>query len=187
LHRQVCIRDLLGTRADAWLQVAEQVVEGRARPEQLPDESTQNALGQLYTGASAAGKGRLRAVLDVFTVRWQDDTWDPAEPGWEEADTVAWEEERAEQAVLVRDIFANPFRPVTLDPTWRTRSVLSLAQAAYEDIDLPGGTLDLARLAILADALEDAGCTDIDILAHCRGPGPHVRGCFALDLLVGRG
>jgi hypothetical protein len=180
------IRDLLGTRADPWLEVAEQVAEGRAGLEQLPDESAQNALSELYAGASAAGKGRLRALLDVFTVRWQDDTWDPAEPGWDDADTAAWDQERAAQAVLVRDIFGNPFRPVALDPAWRTRPVLSLAQAAYEDVALPGGTLDLARLAIFADALEDAGCTDVAILAHCRGPGPHVPGCWLLDLVTVR-
>ena len=42
------------------------------------------------------------------------------------------------------------------------------------------------RLPILADALEDAGCGDVDILAHLRGPGPHVRGCWAVDPLLGR-
>ena len=52
---------------------------------------------------------------------------------------------------------------------------------------LPAGTLDPARLAVLADALEDAGCTDAGLLGHLRGPGPHVRGCWAVDLLIGKG
>jgi hypothetical protein len=64
--------------------------------------------------------------------------------------------------------------------------VVALAQAAYEQRELPAGTLDMARLAVLADALEDAGCTDADLLSHLRGPGPHVRGCWAVDLILGK-
>ena len=79
-----------------------------------------------------------------------------------------------------------PPRPVPLDPSWRTADVLSLAQAAYDNRALPAGTLEPARLALLADALEDAGCTDAEILGHLRGPGPHVRGCWAVDLVGGR-
>jgi hypothetical protein len=61
-----------------------------------------------------------------------------------------------------------------------------LAEAAYAERTLPPGTLDPARLALLADALEDAGCTDGELLGHLRGPGPHVRGCWALDLVLGK-
>jgi hypothetical protein len=49
---------------------------------------------------------------------------------------------------------------------------------------IPEGRLDNARLAVLADALEDVGCTDQEILQHLRAPGVHVRGCWALDLLL---
>jgi hypothetical protein len=56
----------------------------------------------------------------------------------------------------------------------------------YDARDLPSGHLDAHRLAVLADALTDAGCTDQNILAHCRGPGPHVRGCWVIDLLLGK-
>ena len=87
-------------------------------------------------------------------------------------------------ACLLRDLFGNPFQPLVLDPTLRTPAVLALAQATYENRALPAGTLDPKRLAILADALEEAGCTDADILGHLRGPGPHVRGCFVLDTLL---
>ena len=62
-----------------------------------------------------------------------------------------------------------------------------MAEAAYEQRELPAGTLDPARLTVLADALEDAGCADADLLGHLRGPGPHVRGCWAVDLLLGKG
>jgi hypothetical protein len=89
------------------------------------------------------------------------------------------------QAKLIRDVFANPFRPVTLAPDYRSPSVLMVAQAAYDERQLPSGELDPHRLAVLADALEDAGCTDQGIMAHLRGPGPHVRGCFVVDLCLG--
>jgi hypothetical protein len=90
------------------------------------------------------------------------------------------------QADLVREVFGNPFRPVSLAASCRSGQVLALAAHAYEERCLPQGTLDLARLAVLADALEEAGCTDASILAHLRGPGRHVQGCFALDLLLGK-
>jgi hypothetical protein len=64
--------------------------------------------------------------------------------------------------------------------------VVALAQAAYEQRELPAGTLDLTRLAVLADALEEAGCDQADLLGHLRGPGPHVRGCWAVDLVLGK-
>jgi hypothetical protein len=88
---------------------------------------------------------------------------------------------------LLREIFGNPFRPVSVRPAWlawNDGAVPRLARAAYEERSLPAGTLDRARLAVLADALEEAGCADPDILSHLRG-GPHVRGCWAIDLLLG--
>jgi hypothetical protein len=68
--------------------------------------------------------------------------------------------------------------------------VLAIAYAISEEfqqsISIADGGRALDRLPILADALEEAGCTDADILAHCRGPGPHVRGCWVVDLLLGK-
>jgi hypothetical protein len=93
--------------------------------------------------------------------------------------------ERKQAAQLVRDCFGNPSRPVSLAPAWVTSPVRKLAQAAYDNRPLPSGLLDSGRLAILADALEEAGCTNQDLLSHLRGPGPHVRGCWAVDLLLG--
>jgi hypothetical protein len=95
--------------------------------------------------------------------------------------------ELAIQASFLRDIFGSPFRPAIISPSvlaWNDGLVLRLAQTAYDERQLPAGTLDNSRLAILADALEEAGCTDADILGHLRSPGPHVRGCWAVDLLL---
>jgi hypothetical protein len=68
----------------------------------------------------------------------------------------------------------------------RTPAVLSLAQAAYDHRELPAGPLDPARLAELAGALEHAGCADAELLGHLRGDGPHVRGCWAVDAILGK-
>jgi hypothetical protein len=86
---------------------------------------------------------------------------------------------RVELAILVRDVFRSPFRPVAFDPRWRTADVTGLARAIYEDRAFD-------RLPVLADALMDAGCADEQIIGHCRGPGPHVRGCWVVDLLLGK-
>ncbi len=90
--------------------------------------------------------------------------------------------ERAAQARIMRDIFGNPFRPNTPDPcwfAWNGGTVADLARAIYADRAFD-------RLPILADAVEDAGCTDRTILDHCRSGGPHVRGCWVIDLLLGK-
>ncbi len=117
---------------------------------------------------------------------------------------------------LLRHHFGNPFRPTPLDPSlpvWNGGVIRQLAQAAY---DYPGppvtpcpqaqgvrtgpqrprrpaprspepcGEMDPVRLAILADALEEAGCADPELLGHLRGPGSHVRGCWAVDAVLGR-
>jgi hypothetical protein len=93
---------------------------------------------------------------------------------------------QAAHADWLRDVFGNPFRPVTADPGWRTPDVLALAKAAYDERTLPAGTPEPARLAVLADALEEAGCACAELLGHLRSRGPHVRGCWALDLLLGK-
>jgi hypothetical protein len=94
------------------------------------------------------------------------------------------------QVLLLRCIFGNPFRPgPSMAPdwlTWNGGAVRRLAEDAYDLRHLPEGTLDVYRLALVADALEDASCTDAELLNHLRGPGPHVRGCWALDRVLGR-
>jgi hypothetical protein len=84
------------------------------------------------------------------------------------------------QCALLHDILGPlPFRPVALDPAWWTPAVAALAAAGYADRRFDG-------LPVLADALEEAGCADAAILGHLRGPGPHVRGCWVLDLVLGK-
>jgi hypothetical protein len=85
-------------------------------------------------------------------------------------------EERVQTEIL-RDIFGNPFSPVAIDPSWLTSDVVALATGIYDQRAFD-------RMPILADALQDAGCDNEEVLNHCRGPGLHVRGCWAIDLLL---
>jgi len=77
------------------------------------------------------------------------------------------------------DIFGNPFRPVAFDPSWRTSTAVAIARGMYD-------SRDFSAMPILADALQDAGCEHADILDHCRSPGPHVKGCWVVDLVLGK-
>jgi len=84
---------------------------------------------------------------------------------------------RDDLAHLVRDIFGTPFHPVEFDPRWRTANAVDLARTIYEE-------KAFERMPILADALLDAGCSDETASKHCRGGGPHVRGCWVVDLVL---
>jgi hypothetical protein len=88
--------------------------------------------------------------------------------------------ELSSQSKLLRDIFGNPFRPVTADPSWLTSAVVARASQMYE-------SRHFSAMPILADALQDAECENEDVLDHCRGPGPHVRGCSVVGLVLGKG
>jgi hypothetical protein len=89
------------------------------------------------------------------------------------------EEEAKFQVPLLHDIIGNPFQPVTFDHVWLTPFVVTLAQTIYDD-----QTFD--RMPELADALVATGCTHAEVLQHCRGTGPHVRGCWVVDLILGK-
>jgi hypothetical protein len=95
----------------------------------------------------------------------------------------AWEEEARAQADLLREIVGNPFRPCPPPPAallrWQDRLVPRLAQSVY-------GGRRWRQLPVLADALLDAGCEDDALIDHCRGDAAHVRGCWAVDVLLGR-
>jgi hypothetical protein len=98
--------------------------------------------------------------------------------------SVAWQRavdgERMAQVVLLRDMLGlHPLRPITLDTNWLTSTVLALAQQMYD-------SRDFSPMPILADALQDAGRDNVDVLNHCRQPGVHVRGCWCVDLLLGK-
>jgi hypothetical protein len=101
----------------------------------------------------------------------------------EEIRTGATLSEKARQAALLRDIFGNPFRPpLPIDAhwlTWNDGAVPKQSQIIYDD-------RRFADLPLLADALEEAGCTNADILAHCRQVNEHERGCWVLQLLLGK-
>jgi hypothetical protein len=91
-------------------------------------------------------------------------------------------EELLAQAELLRELFGNPFWPVAVDPgwlAWNRGTVVQMARCIYED-------QQFAELPYLADALEESACTDSAILKHCRQPGEHVRGCWVVDLLLGK-
>jgi hypothetical protein len=103
-----------------------------------------------------------------------------AENAAEAAALVGMPREEVAQVALVRDIFGNPFRPAAFDPAWRTSDALLLARGIYEERAFD-------RMPILADALQDAGCTNEDVLSHCRDPQQvHVRGCWVVDLVLGK-
>jgi hypothetical protein len=80
---------------------------------------------------------------------------------------------------LIRELFGNPFRPLSFSAAWRTDTAVALARQMDDK-------RDFSAMPILADALQDAGCDSEDILSHCRGVGPHVRGCWVVDLALGK-
>jgi hypothetical protein len=157
-------------RLVSWEEVIK--VEGAA------DEVVRQNWDQSVESA-AAHAAALTAVL------WAPVTWVATETAsWvaRYGESVQSEEQRS-QATILRDLFGpHPFRHQQLDSSvlaWRDGTVTKLAQAIYEERAFD-------RLPILADALEDAGCTNADILTHCRQPGEHVRGCWVVDLLLGK-
>jgi hypothetical protein len=138
---------------------------------------------------TAAALGPFDAAIHVLHLDLSASSADAASRAADAVESQAGEvgeaarrEECKMQALLVRCVFGNPFRTVVIAPTitrWNDGTVLKLAQGIYDDRAFD-------RLPILADALEDAGCVDGDLLGHCRHQGPHARGCWVVDLLIGR-
>ncbi len=87
--------------------------------------------------------------------------------------------EEAEHCQILRDIFGNPFHHIAIDSSWLTPAVKALAQSIYDE-----RTFD--QMTFLGEELVKSGCDNQEILGHCRGPGPHARGCWVVDLLLGR-
>lgn len=98
--------------------------------------------------------------------------------------------EEDEQCCVFRDIVGPlPFRDINISHdclAWRDETPAKLARSAYELRSLPSGELDNGRLSVLADALEEADVTNEEVLQHLRSTGPHYRGCWALDLCLGK-
>ena len=132
-------------------------------------------LHEVVTGAvSAAKEAETAAAMAAEGKHYRP--CDPATSAYR----LAGSAERAYQIALVHDIFGNPYHPETLDPSWRTQDVAALARDIYREEAF-------AQMPTLADLLEDAGCDGAAILAHCRGPGPHARGCWVVELVVHKG
>jgi hypothetical protein len=209
LFAAACVRPhwslLIDPRSRGAVEVSEEVAEGTAAPEALV-EAFREAWAVLaglpdrdayVTAARAAGRtvqlqaAQAASSARVEVVELEAELWEEkgsSEPEKDQLYRAGQAEGKRRVACLLRDIF-NPFGPVSaLESdvlTWNDGLVGNLARAAYEERKMPEGTLSGARLAVLADALEEAGCCDGDLLGHLRGSGPHVRGCWAVDRLMG--
>jgi hypothetical protein len=152
------LRNRLNRRA---IRAIEDNADGKLTGQELRERAGRGVIGyRLATACSAVPADPMFVILTEHLVL------DP-------------DANRAVQCHLLRDIFGSPFRLVALNANWRTADVLGLARAIYDERAFD-------RLPILADALQDAGCDDEPLLGHCRGRGPHVRGCGAVDLVLGR-
>ncbi len=149
-----------------------------------PDEPDGHEVYETYNVGSACLQAEEAAEDGAYWIAGETDGSLPiSEDPW----YIARERLQAAQCDLARDIFRYHSRRPSLTRDARMPAVLPLAQAAYDERLPPSGHLDPARLAVLSDALEEAGCTDAGLLGHLRSPGPHVRGCWALDLVLGKG
>ncbi len=151
------------------LETAERFADALATPEELRAARTNrggpgNARFWITrTSAAAAAGGALWSPLDA------PHFYDP----------VARHFRFPKALALLRDVFGNPFRPATFSTEWRSSTTVALAAQMYE-------SRDFSAMPILADALQDAGCDDADVLNHCRKPSVHVRGCWVVDLVLGK-
>jgi hypothetical protein len=161
---------LVDPRSRRAVEVAEQWADGQAGQEQL--------MAVWEPGWEAANEANDAAVAKEMAMV-------DATPACSKAADAAFEKgtnknEKQRQASMLRDLFGwLPFRVAPIEPSWRTAVVMALAKGISAESrfqDLP----------VLADALEEAACTNPELLAHLRSPGPHVCGCFALDLILGK-
>lgn len=174
--------DKLDPLAQTLVEVAEAFADGRAQAAEL--EAARRATYSLWGSGRAlmAGLDPLQfshAALCVADVPMNDF----AGPGGPVVMSVyrAKAARKSLQIQVLQDIF-NPFRKARLDPAWLRWNEATIPRLAQQMYD----SRDFASMPILADALEEAGCTSADILDHCRGSGPHVRGCWVVDLVLGK-
>jgi hypothetical protein len=158
------------------VEVVEQFAEGLIGPEVLRLPAVRRLARSVGMRNPVAATAAINAA-----------EWVRGGDAYELDPTSPWQQEEAGlQAQLLRDIFGDPFRPVTLHPSWLTHTITSLAQAIYDNRQLPSGLFDNLRMGILADALEEAGCDNADVLGHLRSGGDHIRGCWPVDIILGR-
>jgi hypothetical protein len=159
-------------RSWAALEVSERFADGLATAEEL-DAATRDASAAWNAAVEVFGPG------DEWTRGAELALW-AVHPGTAHNKAACvWADDDPTVCACVRDIFGNPFRPVVFSPEWRTDTAVALARQMYD-------AREFSAMPILADALQDAGCDNDDILNHARGPGPHVRGCWVVDLVLGR-
>jgi hypothetical protein len=187
--------------ARSYVEVAERFADNRATNEELiAAEQEAQAIGsqdqyaaarracyhvccdpvearQVSWEALRAVSKHLQLTPQVFDVPAM---WARARPGGSESHRrESCPSEELEQCGLVRDVFGNPFRAIPFRRHWCTDTALTLARTVYE-------SREFSAMPILADALQDAGCDNDDILNHCRSDNPHVRGCWVVDLVLGK-
>jgi hypothetical protein len=152
------------------IDVAERMADGKAGAEEL-----ETSARRAYEATASARDG----AVNTFQVNWR--VFDATQPVARHAAISVLNKSGAKyRNSLIRECFGNPFRPVAFDPAWRTSTVVALAEGIYADRAFD-------RMPILADALQDAGCENNAILTHCRDTSlTHVRGCWALDLVLGK-
>jgi hypothetical protein len=199
-------------RSRQAVETTERFIEGEATLAEMAGASREAEAAQHDAGQNRRWSGgEYAALATALAPEWNPDRWPCVQSVACQAVTAAAQfaelsgKNRRERkrnglrghteatralSALLRDIFGPlPFREVRIDPSLLHRNagaVAQLARAAYEERSLPEGLLDPVRLAVLADALEEDGCADPAILAHLRAPDTHMRGCWALDLLLGR-
>jgi hypothetical protein len=159
--------------------------------EEYPPEA--RSVGLAYQALRQALAGTLEETVGELIDCLSDSVWSEYDDAfgrkWDRQRKSSLRKQAVAMCALIRELFGNPFRPVAKSADWLTPVAVALARAAYKGTASkkrrrPVGTLEPDRLAVLADALEEAGCADADILGHLRGPGPHVRGCFVIDTLL---
>jgi len=167
-------------RADGRLQPDHQCNAERGKKEWMDQMKAEYGEFRAWPESAkyASVATELTYMLPQIWLRWTAEEWRlPGDVGI--AYRAGSKITHSSQPLLLREAFGNPFRPVSADTTWLTSTVVHLAQGIYEEKAFD-------RMPILADALQDAGCDNQDILIHCRSEGPHVRGCWVVDLLTGR-
>lgn len=152
------------------VEVAERFADGKVTRRQLAESETRS------DALHVSGGGMARKTLHRSARHAANDVSSTREGG--------------QLTSMLRCVFRHLSRPpLVVDPAWLSWDggvAVRLARGVYDERQLPPGTLDPDRLLVLSDALQEAGCEDGEILTHLRGPGPHIRGCWVIDLLLGK-